>query len=56
MYKLKNAVKRAQGTDDAGVNWASVSMVLVYVLGELPATLVPTVAAALRHRLLSRWS
>ena len=28
MYKLKNAVKRAQGTDDAGVNWASVSMEL----------------------------
>ena len=24
VYKLKNAVKRAQGTDDAGVNWASV--------------------------------
>ena len=28
MYELKNAVKRAQGTDDAGVNWASVSMEL----------------------------
>ena len=28
VYKLKNAVKRAQGTDDAGVNWASVSMEL----------------------------
>ena len=28
VYKLKNAVKRAQGTDDAGVNWASVSTAL----------------------------
>ena len=28
VYKLKNAAKRAQGTDDAGVNWASVSMEL----------------------------
>ena len=35
VYKLKNAAKRAQGTDDAGVNWASVPMELARCIAHM---------------------